>query len=173
MTRRRLGSRVLVALLAVGAWTAPLGWPPAASAQSADPRAILADPAFANTYKTQYGYLTNTPLAVLTEELRGVLEDVASGGSRVGSTPTGHRVRSFERTFLRQAQEALCGGGAAARSEPIQSIVVRSSAAAGADSGLSLTMAELGRFSAIAVRAVERADRAALCRSVSLSELAR
>lgn len=172
MTRRRLGSRALAALLAAGAWAAPGVWAPPAAAQNADPRAILVDPAFASTYRAQYGFLTSTPLAVLTEELRGVLEDVASGGSRVGSTPSGHRVRSFERTFLRQAQEALCGG-AAARSESIQSIVVRSSAAAGADSGLSLTMAEMGRFSAIAVRAVERADRAALCRSASLSELAR
>ena len=173
MTRSRLGSRALAALLAAGVWAAPGVWTPPAAAQSADPGAILADPAFANTYRAQYGFLTNTPLAVLTEELRGVLEDVASGGSRVGSTPSGHRVRSFERAFLRQAQEALCGGRAAARSESLQSIVVRSSAAAGADSGLSLTMAELGRFSAIAVRAVERADRAALCRSASLSELAR
>lgn len=166
----RIITRALLApLLAVATWSP--AW-----AQPADSRAILADPAFASTYRTQYGYLTNTPLAVLTEELRGVLEDVASGGSRVGSTPAGHRARSFERVFLRHVQDALCAGGggaAAARTESIQSTVVRSSAAAGNDSGLALTMTELGRFSAIAVRAVERSDRAQLCRSATLSELAR
>jgi hypothetical protein len=164
--RRRIIRVLLTPLLAGATWTT--AW-----AQPADPRAILADPAFASTYRTQYGYLTNTSLAVLTEELRGVLEDVASGGSRVGSTPAGHRARSFERVFLRQVQDALCAGGAASRTESIQSTVVRSSAAAGNDSGLALTMAELGRFSAIAVRAVERSDRAQLCRSATLSELAR
>lgn len=170
MTKRptpRALSRVLAALpLAVATATGAL-------AQTADPRAILADPAFANTYKTQYGYLTTTSLVVLTEELRGVLEDVASSGSRVGSTPAGYRARSFERVFLRRVQEALCGSGAAARAESIQSIVVRSSTVAGNDSGLALSMSELGRFSAIAVRTVERSDRPQLCRSTSLSELAR
>ena len=153
-------------------------WPPALSAQGVDPRAILADPAFANTYQTQYGYLANTSRVVLAEELRGVLEDVASAGSRVGSTSGGHRVRSFESVFLRRVQAALCAGGSSAAAatrggDSVQSVVVAGSAAAGNESGLALALPELGRVSAIAVRLVERSDRAQLCRSTSLGDLAR
>ena len=161
-------------LLAVGA----SAWAPALSAQGDDPRAILADPAFANTYQAQYGYLANTSRVVLAEELRGVLEDVASGGSRVGSTSGGHRVRSFESVFLRRVQAALCAGGSSAAaatrgSDSVQSVVVAGSAAAATESGLVLARPELGRVSAIAVRLVERSDRAQLCRSSSLGDLAR
>lgn len=163
-----IGALSWALVLAAPVWTAGV------RAQATDPNAILSDPAFANTYRAQYGYLTSTSLAVLTEELRGVLEDVASAGSRVGSTSSGHRVRSFERVFLRRVQDALCPrAGTARQSEPIQSIVVRGSAAAGSESGLTLAMSEMGRLSAIAVRIVERSDRAQLCRSTSLSELVR
>ena len=161
--RRALAGALLLAASA---------WPAALLAQPADPRAILADPAFAGTYRTQYGFLANTSRVVLAEELRGVLEDVASAGSRVGSTSGGHRVRSFESVFLRRVQEALCGG-ASAGGESLQAVVVRGSAAAGSESGLALAMPELGRVSAIAVRLVERSERAQLCRSTSLGDLAR
>ena len=145
-----------------------------ARAQAIDVGAILSDPVFTNNYKTQYGYLTDTSLAVLTEELRGVLEDVATAGSRVGSTPTGHRVQSFERLLWRRLQDSLCAGAAAGgRAEPIQSVVVRGTAAAGNESGLTLAMPYTGRISAIAVRIVEKSDRARLCRSTSLNELSR
>ena len=169
-------SRAGVAALVLAAVAAT--WAPPVSAQGADPRAILADPAFANTYQTQYGYLANTSRVVLAEELRGVLEDVASGGSRVGSTSGGHRVRSFETVFLRRVQASLCGGGSSAAAgarggDSVQSAVVAGSAAAGTESGLVLAMPELGRVSAIAVRLVERSDRAQLCRSTSLGDLAR
>jgi len=168
-TRAGIGA----ALLAVAA----SAWAPAASAQGVDPRAILADPAFANTYQAQYGYLANTSRVVLAEELRGVLEDVASGGSRVGSTSGGHRVRSFESVFLQRVQGALCASGSSAAAtrggESVQSAVVAGSAAASSESGLVLARPELGRVSAIAVRLVERSDRAQLCRSTSLGDLAR